>query len=81
MTSQKCGRAGEREGSGGEKERVEDKKRKGRGRRRDRHSDRGRDTNRGNPGNYAETSLTKTETGKHNYSLGITVKEDLNLAI
>lgn len=80
MTSQKCGKAGEREGSGGGRERAEGKKRKGRGRR-DRHSDRGRDTNRGNPGYYAETSLTRRETGKHNYSLGITVNEDLNLAI
>lgn len=65
----------------GEGERAESKKRKGRRRRRDRHSDRGRDRNKGNPGYYAETSLTRTETGKHNYSLGITVNEDLNLAI
>lgn len=55
-------------------------KRRERGRRKDRHSDIGRDGNRENPGNYTDTSLTKTETGKHNHSLAITVKEDLRLA-
>lgn len=79
MISQKCGRAGEREGSGGRRE-GGGMKRRERGRRKDRHSDIGRGRNRDNLGNYADTRLTRTETGKHSHNLGITVKEDLRLA-